>query len=275
MSEVPLIERLAALARYYPRDLYTPHAGQARFHSAPHRIRALFPGNRFGKTTAMGVEACDALRTPKSHVVWVAPEYRQFDQVRGEVLERACWDHGWRWNGQDNLYQWPNGSRLFVFSNDSDWRRIQGINPDLVCIDEQCDLALYRECLARGYGRKKTRYIVAATATQAESWMEHLIYRPWLDYHAERGLTEDEAAVRQLHPEMWVWPRGGIDDNPIFSADDRASFKSQNWGDEKMRQVRTRGGFMRLVGDAVFDEGGLGWLREQVASGRAGSLTPC
>lgn len=258
------LEDLSALARYYPRDVYTPHAGQLRFHRAKHKYRCLFPGNRFGKSTAMGVEVCDAVRKPRSHVVWIAPEYRQFDQIRGEILERACFDHGWTWNGSDNFYRWPNDSRMFVFSNDSDWRRLQGINPDLVCVDEQCDLALWREAQARGYGRKDTRYIVAATATQAESWMEHMIYRPWLEYHAARGMSEDEAAVKQIHPEYWVWPRGGIDDNPTMTAEKRLSFKAINWGDDKARQVRVGGGFMRLTGDGVFDAGAVEWLRTKI-----------
>ena len=34
----------------HPAKWYPPHPGQLAFHKAPHTVRAMFPGNGFGKT---------------------------------------------------------------------------------------------------------------------------------------------------------------------------------------------------------------------------------
>lgn len=265
------IEAIAGLAKYYPRDVFTPNPAQVPFFMAPHRILALFTGNRFGKSICMGVKATDVVRVPKSDVIWVCPELNQFEQIRQQILEPQCLDHGYEWNASKHFYHWPNKSRLLVFSNESGWDDVQGTAPKLVCIDEQCDLMLYRELLAR-VSKTMIRYIIAATPTKAESWMEHLVYRPWLDHHAALGLTEDQAIAQQLHPDIWCLPRGGIEDNQTIPATERVFFSKQAWGSEKEWKVRNKGGFLRLAGDGVFDASGVEWLRGRISAGENGSL---
>lgn len=261
------------MRRDRPSAWYEPHDhGQRQFHMAPHRIRAMFPGNRWGKTTAMGVEVNSYVRhderfTPKpkhpAQVLWFCTQFRQFDLLR-EQLHARCFDKGWTYNGSDNFYEWPGGDRLWIIPGDRDWTYIQGINPDLVCVDEECPVALWRELRARGFGDRATRYIVAATATMgAETWMKGEIYDPWLAEHARVGVDEARAMLVQRHPEIWCWPMGGIEDNPSMGADKVAGFQALTWSSDKEKQVRLRGGFQSWVGDPCFSMEGLDWLRAQ------------
>jgi hypothetical protein len=52
------MELLDALPQDRPSEFCEPHErGQVQFHAAPHIVRAMFPGNGFGKTRAAGTEA--------------------------------------------------------------------------------------------------------------------------------------------------------------------------------------------------------------------------
>lgn len=246
---------LATIKLRTPHKLYIPHErGQRQFHAAKQRVRALYPGNRFGKSTAAAMEAqWQVERKEKSVILWICPQFRTFDLLRPQ-LEAEVFGPDASYNGQDNFYKWPNGSIMYVIPRERDWHFVEGINPDLVVIDEECPLPLFRELMARGFGRNETRYVIAATATNmAGSWMEKEIYRVWLDYHLARGLSEQQATEQQLHPVYWVWARGGIADNPSMTPEKVAGFKALTWSSDKEKKVRDEGGFETSVGDPVFD----------------------
>jgi len=261
-------------------DTARPYANQVAFHKAPHKIRALFPGNGWGKTRAMGSEVDDWLMgrmrwqqhyKPPCQVLWICPQFSQFDTLLPQI-ERDCLTKGFSYNGQKHTFTWPNGSVLRLFSADNDWRNIQGVNPHLVVCDEEPPLALWRELQFR---RRvvKTRFILGATATTPGSWMESEIYLPWLKHHEEQGLGEEGAMNAQSHPAVWCWPRGGISDNPGADTDDAAHYdESTRTMNAKERRVRLRGGFANWSGDCIFDEAGMEWMESQGVDGLVGFM---
>lgn len=257
-----------------------PYANQEAFHRAPHKIRALFPGNGWGKTTALGAEVDDwimgrcrwqAHYKPPVQVLWICPQFSQFDTLLPQ-LERDSLTKGYSYNGQKHVFTWPNGSVLRLFSADNDWRNIQGVNPHLIVCDEEPPLALWRELQFR---RRviKTRFILGATATTPGSWMEAEIYTPWLKHHEALGLDEVGAMAAQAHPSVWCWPRGGIVDNPGADDDDVRHYdETTRTMNAKERRVRLKGGFANWSGDCIFDEDALDWLDSQAKDGVNGFM---
>lgn len=281
-----------ALSR--PADMYVagrqdwPAADrfQLQFHKSAHPIRAMFLGNGSGKTTVAGVEADYWLqhthpyqRTPSwsIQVIWVTLKFQQMDMLRSQ-LEETCLSPGWRWNDNKHKYVWPNRSQLHVVSNDGDWGGVQGIRADLVIIDEECDPKLWRELTMRRRGMKKTRYVIAATATKGKRWMYRQIYLPWQKYHEAQQINEHEAQHQQLHPSRWVWASGGILDNPVMGAADLHWYESElALATPAERQVRLRGGFMDLNASPVFDHEGVSEIEKwakKLPPGRVGILAP-
>lgn len=245
-----------------------------QFHTSRHTIRAMFPGNGAGKTTAMAVEADWWLqhthryqhiqKVPKWPIsaVWFTLKYAQFEEIR-EQLESVCFTRGWKWNEQKKRYQWPNGGRLTVWSADGDWLSAQGINPDLCLFDENAPVKMWREMQMRRRGRKKTRFVIAATATQGLTWMYTDVYKKWLEYHEQKGLSEDQAMRQQLHPYIWCWPKGGLEDNPGADEEDRQWYEEQvQYGSPAEKAVRRRGGFLDFNATPVFEPEGVTKLEE-------------
>jgi hypothetical protein len=291
-----LLERAADARRFSrPNDHYVPgrldwpeeKRYQLQFHRSRHTIRAMFPGNGAGKTTVAGVEADYWLQhnhpyqpTPKWPVIviWVCLKFQQMDMLR-EQLETTCLSPGWGWNEQKHRYEWPKGDRLYVISNDGDWGSIQGVPVDLVIIDEECDGKLWRELVARRRGKRQTRFVISATATKGKRWMYKVIYKPWLDFHAKLGLNEDEAMLAQKHKSRWVWPKGGLDDNPRSFAGDKSWYQEEfSHASPAEQQVRMRGGFVDLNAAPVFDLSQLLIIENKAAAegivGAIGTLEP-
>lgn len=277
-ADIPLLDGIALIERFrqarlkhQPRCNYEPGRRdfnpldrfQLQFHKAKHPIRAMFPGNGAGKTTVAGVEADYWLQhdhpyqeTPlwKIQVVWVCLKFQQMDMIR-EQLEANCFTAGYIWNDNKHKYTWPHGDSLYVVSNDGDWASIQGVSPDLVVIDEECDIRLWREFTMRRRGKKQTKYVISATATKGKRWMYSEIYEPWLKYHQALNIGEFDAMKRQLHPTRWVWPYGGIEDNPGARAGDIVWYSDElALASPAERQVRLKGGFKDFNASPVFDQ---------------------
>lgn len=237
---------------------------QLQFHKSRHTIRAMFPGNGAGKTTVAATEAdwfCQHTHpfqpTPSEPVtvIWICMTYKQLAMMR-KKLEK-CFTRGWSWNGQTQSYRWGNGSEIFVVSNDSDWKSVQGFEAHLIIIDEECGQDIWRELQMR---RRvvKTRFIVSATATAGKNWMYHDVYVPWLKHHQDAGLTEDQAMREQTDKTRWVWARGGIEDNPATDADDVEWHEHEvQYASPQEKLVRTQGGFVDLNASPVFDQDAL------------------
>ncbi len=247
---------------------------QLQFHRSKHIVRAMFPGNGAGKTTTMGVEFDwwaqhnhpYQLDLPKWPIVgvWFSLKFQQWELIRPQLEQRA-FTAGWVWNEQKHRYQWPNGSKLYVFSADADWSTAQGIAADLVIFDENPPVKMWREMQMRRRGDKKTRFLIGATATQGLTWMHADVYKPWLDYHQKRGISEDDAMRRQVHPFIWCWPKGGIADNPGMSPEDKIWYEEQvRYGSPAEKAVRTSGGFLDFNATPVFDPAGVERVEKQL-----------
>lgn len=249
---------------------------QLQFHQSPAIIRAMFVGNGAGKTTVAGMEADWWLQHthPYQHIqhvpdwpiqiVWVCMKFQQMEELKKQ-LEQQCFTPGWTWNDQKHRYLWPNGSTLTVFSNDGDWGGIQGIPADLVILDEECDEKLWREVTMRRRGRKKTRFVIAATATKGKRWAYTEVFEPWREFHELLGFTDRQAMHEQKHPTHWVWPYGGIDDNPLSESDpDNRAWYEQVlvYASAAERTVRLGGGFMDFNASPVFHQDNVQMLEE-------------
>jgi hypothetical protein len=59
------MELLETLRQDRPSEFYDPHErGQGQFHAAPHIVRAMFPGNGFGKNYSCCRGCRSAVRCP-------------------------------------------------------------------------------------------------------------------------------------------------------------------------------------------------------------------
>lgn len=275
-----LIERLGDLR---PRWLMEPHArGQIQFLQSRHKIKVAIPGNGWGKTTAMGMAADmliqkddpfnpDLLTKWPTIGIWVCQKFQQMDIIRHQ-LEEEVWTRPWKWNESKHKYIWPNGGELHIVSGDSSWEHIQGVPVDFVCFDEHPDRRLWNELYFRRRGKRKTRYMVAATMTLGLTWFVREVIQPWERLHAEKGLAGHDAREQQLHPSIWVWDAGGISDNPAMDAEDCAHYAEASHASDKELQVRLKGGYADFTGEAVFDNESLERQLQNIQPGKTGSL---
>lgn len=267
-----------------------------QFHSAPHAIRLLAPGNGFGKTTIVSVEAewwCQAKHPYQDMeecskreriILWACQKYQQWEIMRGQI--ERWWTRGFNYVGAPYYrYTWPgqNSAKLFVVTAETDWRNLQGIQPDLVVIDEYCDRGLWIELQKRRRGGgPQTRYCISATATSGINWAYNDLYLPWLQYHQALGMDEDQAIAAQLHrpadPELkhipWIWclPRGSHADNPCATKQTWAEQKQHTAGSKAERLVRLYGGFRSFNGAPVFDEDAVELMKKKLRLGRLGAF---
>jgi hypothetical protein len=224
---IDLAQRWEQTRRARPALWYAPHPGQLAYHQAPHTIRALFPGNGFGKTRAAGTEANWWLthRHPYQSHPQVA-DHRHLGlrvvqavrdpagAARGRVLRPRL-----EVQRQRQRLRLPPAAddgfdKLFLISYDSDWSNVQGINPDLVIFDEEPPHKLWKEMRMRRRGTRKTRYTFAATATKGMTWMHDELYLPWLKHHAEQGLDEEQAIATQTTRWSGACPGAGSTTTP-------------------------------------------------------------
>lgn len=274
------IDRIAELR---PRLLLEPHAnGQVQFLQSRHKIRVAIPGNGWGKTTTMAMALDMALQkedpynpdmVPKWPItaIWVCQKFQQMDILRRQ-LEEDVWSRPWTWNQTRHFYQWPNEAQLHIVSADSDWKHIQGIPVDYVAFDEHPDRKLWNEFMFRRRGKRKTRYMVAATMTLGMTWFVREVIQQWEGWHKSRGIPGTEARHLQSHPSIWVWDRGGIVDNPAMSDEDVAHYESIGHASDKELAVRLKGGYADFLGDSVFDQEALDRQLSAIKPAVTGSL---
>lgn len=246
-----------------PALWYVPHAGQLRAHQARQRIRVLTPGNRFGKTFYMGAEADMAAMHRNPHrptpphpvvMIWFEKLKTTFDIVR-DTLERQLFGTKVRWMASDEMYLWPDGSRMYLGSADTPtaWLRWMGIEVDKVYFNEEPPRPLFREMYMRQGVTRQAELNIAATAVTGVSWIEEELFTPWLEHHRKLGLSEADAVVQQRHPSIFFLPYGGHADNPHLPAAVHESLDQSRWGSEGEKRVRMRGGFARFGQRPVFD----------------------
>lgn len=281
---------MAALRVQRPWEWYQPHPKQLLFHRDPRRVRALFPGNRFGKTSAAAMEAqwfctrTHPYRHNPAHpgdVIWACPGFAQFELLLPK-LRALIWGPTPKYYGGDHMLEFPNGGRCFAWSRERDWTTLKGINPAAIIFDEDALEALWNESKARGYGEEDMSVVITNTPTEAMgTWMETEVYQPWHDHHKAAGIGEDEANERQLHPKIFCLTRGGIADNPSL-AHRVEEFRAEKFrGGRAEWEVRNHGGFRYIGTTGVFDAETLGRVDDQIktaaesfGAGQTGFLSP-
>lgn len=268
--------------------------GQAQFHRSQHIYRIAAPGNGWGKTAMAAVEVDwwgfgdhqhQDIPKRRRTLVWVCQKFQQFE-IQKPMIER-WWPDSIRnsWHGQDKAYTWPDGTRMFVITAETDWKTIQGIEPDLITIDEECEAPLWRELQRRRRGAVKTRYVITATATNGLTWTYTDLYIPWRKFHGDcspRSEAETLAMREQRHrfddpaladtPGIWCWPRGSHADNPTATVESWALYQQMTSGSPVEREVRLFGGFRQFSGSPVFDLEAVEKQRANIQVGETGQV---
>lgn len=269
--------------------------GQLQFHKAPHIIRLIAPGNGWGKTAAAAVEAdwyaqgthpyqledMKRLAHRKRQIVWVATKYQQFMMMKPRIEKWLT--PGFQWIGSPWwAYRWGSSADMYVVTAETDWRTLQGIEPDLVIFDETPPAPLWYEFQRRRRGSTRTRFLMAATQTDGLTWMYTDVYLPWKQFHEKLGMNEDEAMLAQRHeydipglrgvPGIWCWPKGSHRDNPTATIETWAWYLANTAGSPAERAVRLFGGFRQFATSPVFDPDALERLRELLRDGVRGAI---
>lgn len=267
-----------------PGELIQPHKdGQMQALCCDKIFRILIPGNGWGKTTCMAKDADMLMQRddpfkpqvmPKpdrpTDAVWFCQKYQQYEIMRPAM--EALFTRGFQWKEQKKHYLWPNGSRLFLLSSDSDWTSIQGIELDGVYFDEHPDRKFWNEMMYRRRGKKKTRYMVAATMTLGITWFVTAIIQAWEKYCRDEGLTNTEALDLQPHNTTFIWNVGGIENNPVMDEEDYAHYESITTASEKERHVRLKGGYADFTGMPVFWLDSLLVMEKEATEGENGAI---
>jgi len=116
-------------------DNYTPHSGQAEFHSHPARFRILACGRRWGKDYCTIHEAIKYCFPKRSLVWWVAPQYSQTKIGWDMAQQFLNYELVKNVNRSDLYIEFINGSQLWFKSGDNpDALRGRGI--DFLVLDE-------------------------------------------------------------------------------------------------------------------------------------------
>lgn len=175
--------------KYQP--LTHPQCNQAAFHQSNAWCRLVFGGNRSGKSRCSAQEDLwwltnthPYIKTPPKPRIWViSPEYR--------IIYEGVWSHlrnslphwmiekiGPKIQGWDipTFIESKNGGRIDFISaegGDSDRRKVQAAEIDLLHIDEEINSDLWDELLMRLLTRGG-KIIVSATLVNSEEWLLNL-----------------------------------------------------------------------------------------------------
>jgi hypothetical protein len=227
-------------------ETFQPHLGQQAFLSAPERLRAMFSGNGFGKTTALAI---DLIYTHlKRH------PYRDVSKVRhswfvipGFDKVEDYWNEIKRWCPPSQLpkpnkmgtstvkrLEWPNGTYTTFYSHDQDSAKLEGSNIDALFCDEPPPRSLWIAAF-RGLRNNPDYFVVLAGTPISEPWLYEEVYQPW-------AMKKDK--------NIFI-VQGSTYDNPHLSKVWIKDFESRLTDDEK--RTRIHGEFQHLQG-RVFKE---------------------
>lgn len=234
------------LAKEKVLETFKPHVGQQTFLQSPARIRAMFSGNGFGKTTALAIDLIYThLRTHPYrdtskvfHSWFIIPGFDKVEDYWNEIK---------RWCPPSKLPQpnklgtsnikrleWPNGSYTTFYSHDQDSGKLEGSNIDALFCDEPPPRNLWIAAF-RGLRNNPDYFVVLAGTPIAEPWLYEEVYQP---------------AMMKKDSNICI-VQGSTYDNPHLSKQWIKDFESRLTDDEKA--TRIHGEFKHLQG-RVFKE---------------------
>ncbi len=227
-------------------ETFKPHAGQKAFLESPARIRAMFSGNGFGKTTALAIDLihCHLRTHPFRNTSRVQHSWlliKGFDKVEDYWTEIKRWcppsklPHPNKL-GTSNIrrFEWQDGSYTTVYSHDQDSGKLEGTNIDALFCDEPPPRSLWVAAF-RGLRNNPDYFVVIAGTPISEPWLYEDIYVP---------------GMNKTDPNIFI-VQGSTYDNPHLSKQWISDFENQITDDEK--RVRLHGEFAHLQG-RIFKE---------------------
>lgn len=227
-------------------ETFKPHTGQATFLSNQCRIRCMFSGNGFGKTTALTMDLIYTHLECHPHRDTSNVRHSWF-LITGFDKVEDYWNEIKRWCPPSKLptvnkmgtsaikrIEWANGSVTTFYSHDQDSNKLEGTNIDALYCDEPPPRDLWIAAY-RGLRNNPDYFIVIAGTPIGEPWLYEEIYQPW-------ALKKDKnICIIQ----------GSTHDNPYLSKVWIDDFESRLTEEE--RPTRIHGEFKHLQG-RVFKE---------------------
>jgi len=234
--------------------LYKPTCAITRaFHRARARIKALFGGNRSGKTQSAVADVVAELEgrhilqrlglRPRPPVHWrcvgvnfpavekiLIPAFRRW--TSRSALKGGTWSEAWSERKQTLTFE--NGSTCEFMSYDQDLDVFGGVDRDGTLFDEEPPKDIWTECQMRHIGRGG-RTVLAMTPVNGMTWVYDDIYEPW-----HLGTTRSIAC--------WYL---SIYDNPHLLQEEIEEVARGL--DETEQQIRLHGRFLQRTG-LVFKE---------------------
>lgn len=233
---------------------YVPNAGQLPVHQSKCLNRFSFSANGSGKTALLANEA-----------IWAAegynPIHKEFTPVPCRILvlldQPAKVAESWlpelrKWTviPEENLHKdgkpyynrisFPNGSSITFAFHDQDFLRLEGIELDMVIMDEPCGREAFVSLQRAGRRKgRKAKYLFGGTPITAP-WLRTMVHQPW-----SRGeLPDTECFKASTEVNKNNLAEGYIERFSRFLT-------------EKEKQVRLHGEWFDLSGNALlhlFDE---------------------
>lgn len=223
---------------------YRPHEKQVAFHSSNARIRALFGGNRSGKTVAGGAEAVfratgqspfQAMKPAPTHGRVVAVDFKDGVEkiVKPEIarwmppsaLQYGSWEESY--DKELRTLTLDNGSTIEFMSYEQDTEKFAGTSRDWCWYDEEPPREIYVECQMR---------------------LIDMGGRSWMTMTPLEGMTwvYDDIYMRaRIDPTVEVWEMD-ISENPHLNPVEIEQILSGLTKEE--REARAHGKFVQIGG---------------------------
>lgn len=234
------------------RHVYKPHEFQQKIHRNRAEVTLVLGGNRTGKTWGGVAEALyyclhrETWGRMPSHglpiVVWyVMPSLTMFRRSIIPVLRQLIpMPEVQRWDKQQNVIYFKNGSQLHMLSSDMRQRRLQGASVDLVVMDEAQKKEVFEELLARVFDRQGRILMVLTPVDEVATnwlWIRDDLYIPW------------ETGTR-TNIDVIFMPIADSDGNPLVPQYTREDIKKMEamYPDPLVRAARLYGQFVTRSG---------------------------
>lgn len=240
IEELELLDELEIRQKEDPLKYSERHFKQSAFYKAPQSTRALFWGNRVGKTEVGAMEVARYMlgeheyRDIKTPVeVWsICPSFdAQAETTQKKLLkyipEKEIDDTATIRKGIYSYIKLKNGSVVNFKSYEQGRSKFQGAGKRLIWFDEEPPHDIYEECIVRQEAGQPLDIILTMTPIKGMTWVYDDIY-----------LSTDT--------DLYYISTAGWDDNP-FLTEEQKDIMSRGLTPEAI-EVRRYGRFTKRVG---------------------------